>query len=207
MTAVDIVKLQASQITKACEVAAAAFADDPMFNYLIPDPKQRSKALAWFASRAIAYGLQYDRIYTTPEVQGMALWFPPGGFSSQIFQLLQMAWQLQLHTLPWQVGWGHLGRWLRVLAATEAAHQQDMGDSSHWYLGIMVVHPEAQGQGLGSRLLQPILQQASDEGLPCYLTTFTEQAVRFYQKNGFEVLHCQPITDTAPSFWTLKRDP
>jgi GNAT superfamily N-acetyltransferase len=43
-----------------------------------------------------------------------------------------------------------------------------MGDQPHWYLEIMVVNPASQGQGVGSRLLQPILKQASEEGLACY---------------------------------------
>lgn len=118
-----------------------------------------------------------------------------------------MVWQLQLYMLPMRVGWTRLGRWLNVLYKTEVAHQQDMGTAPCWYLGMMVVHPAKQGQGIGSRLLQPVLQRASDEGLPCYVVTFTEQAVRFYQKNGFEIACKQSFAPDAPSFWTLKRNP
>jgi GNAT superfamily N-acetyltransferase len=100
-----------------------------------------------------------------------------------------------------------MGQWLNVLATTEKVHHQDMGNSPHWYLGIMVVHPASQGKRLGSQLLQPILQRASDEGLPCYLVTFTEQAVRFYQKNGFEIVRHQKLASNAPIFWALKRNP
>jgi GNAT superfamily N-acetyltransferase len=120
---------------------------------------------------------------------------------------LLMILKLQLYALPWQVGWSRLGRWLNALAVIEKAHQQDMGNLPHWYLGIMIVHPASQGKGFGSRLLQPVLQRSSDEGLPCYLVTFTEQAVRFYQKNGFEIVRHQKLESNAPLFWTLKRDP
>jgi GNAT superfamily N-acetyltransferase len=83
----------------------------------------------------------------------------------------------------------------------------DFDICQYWYLWIMVVHPMFQGQGVGSRLLQPILQQASDEGLACYLITSTEQAVCFYQKNGFEIVRNQKIAPNAPPFWALKFDP
>jgi GNAT superfamily N-acetyltransferase len=204
----DICQLQSLQITAAGEVAAKAFAEDPVFLYLTPaDRELHFQVLASLMSRAIAYCTQYHHVYTTSSLQGISAWLPPGEFSSNPLQLLQMIWQMQLYRLPWQVGWSRLGRWLQVLAMTEQAHEQDMGNSPHWYLGIMVVHPACQGQGIGSRLLQPILQQASDDGLPCYLVTFTEQAVHFYRKNGFEVVQNQRIASNAPSFWTLKRNP
>jgi GNAT superfamily N-acetyltransferase len=207
MNDLKICQLDPSQISAAAEVAAQAFADDPVFGYLIPKEKEfRLQALTWLMGRAIAYCSQQGCVYTTSNLQGVAAWLSPGGFSSQPLQLLQMLWQLQLYMLPFQVGWHRLGRWLNVLAATEKAHHQDMGDSPHWYLGIMVVHPASQGQGLGSQLLQPILQQASEQGLPCYLVTFTELAVRFYQKNGFEIVRHQPLAPNAPPFWALKHD-
>lgn len=204
----NVCQLDRSQIATASEIAAKAFEDNPVFNYLIPDDlESRSQALTWLTSKAIAYCIQHKHIYTTSDLQGIAAWLPPGAFSSQPIQLLQMALQLQLYALPSKVGWNHLGQWLNFLSVTEQAHQQDMGDLPHWYLGIMVVHPSFQGKGVGSRLLQPILQRASDEGLACYLITFTEQAVCFYQKNGFEIVRNQKIAPNAPPFWALKFDP
>ncbi|MGL6343456.1 MAG: GNAT family N-acetyltransferase [Waterburya sp.] len=157
----DVCQLDQFQIATASEVAAKAFGDDPVFNYLIPDDLElRFQALTWLTSKAITYCAEYKYVYTTSDLQGIAAWLPPGAFSSHPLQLLQMALQLQLYTLPLKVGWNRLGRWLNFLSATEQAHQEDMGDLPHWYLGIMVVHPRFQGQGVGSRLLQPILQQA-----------------------------------------------
>jgi GNAT superfamily N-acetyltransferase len=204
----DICQLDPFQIATASEIAAKAFADDPVFNYLTPDDRDlRFQALTWFTSKAIAYCAQYQQVYTTSDLQGIAAWLPPGAFSSHPLQLLQIAVQLKLYTLPLKVEWNRLGRWLNFLSATEQAHRQDMGDRPHWYLGIMVVNPESQGQGVGSFLLQPILKRASEEGLACYLVTFTEQAVRFYRKNGFEVVRRQTFAPDAPPFWALKRNP
>ena len=156
---------------------------------------------------AIAYCIQYNYVYTTHDLEGVAAWLPPENFFGDPLQLLKMALKLQLYALPSKVRWNRLGRWLTFLSTTEQAHQKDMGDCPHWYLGVMVVQPTSQGQGVGSQLLQPILQRASNEGLDCYLVTFTEQAVRFYQKHGFEIMQFRKFALDAPPFWTLKRNP
>jgi GNAT superfamily N-acetyltransferase len=204
----EICQLEQSQISKAAEVAAKAFEDDPVFANLIPyGQASRSQILTQFMQVAIAYCAQYKSVHSTPDLQGIAAGLPLGEFSLKPLPLLKSIFQLHLYTLPFQVSWRHLGRWLRAAIAIEQAHQQDMGRSPHWYLAVMAVHPASQGQGLGSQLLKPILQRANNEALPCYLVTFTEQAVHFYEKNGFKVIRTQPLAANAPSFWTLKRDP
>lgn len=204
----DAIQLQRSQIASASEIAAKAFENDPVFSYLTPENRElRLQALAWLTGKAIEYCVQYNYVYTTPDLQGIAAWLPPDKFSSNPIQLLQMAWQFQLYQLPFKCGPNRLGGWLAYLLATEQAHQQDMGDRPHWYLGLMVVNPASQGKGIGSRLLQPGIDLADRDGLPCYVVTFTEQAVRFYQKNGFEIVRNQKLSPNTPPFWTLKRNP
>nr|WP_231510290.1 GNAT family N-acetyltransferase [Fischerella sp. PCC 9605] len=77
----------------------------------------------------------------------------------------------------------------------------------HYYLEMLGVAPAYQGQGIGSLLLQPVLKQADTEGLPCYLQTTTEKAVRFYQKHGFEVLRTVELPKGGSQLWTMKRSP
>ncbi|MEM9482911.1 MAG: GNAT family N-acetyltransferase [Cyanobacteria bacterium P01_F01_bin.116] len=204
----DIVQLQKSQISDASIIAAKAFENDPEFTYIISDDREfRLRSLTWLMRRMIAYSTRYNHIYTTQDLAGIAAWLPPGEFSNSPLGLLRMAWDLQLYALPVKVRRDRWGQCLKLLSSVEKAHQQDMGNCPHWYLGLMLVNPSSQGQGVGSRLLQPVLQRASDEGTVCYLTTSTEQAVRFYQKNGFEILQSQKIAPDAPPFWTMKRNP
>ncbi|MFG6104184.1 N-acetyltransferase [Leptolyngbyaceae cyanobacterium CCMR0082] len=204
----DVIQLQQSQVLDAGMVAAKAFADDPVFTYIISDDREfRLQSLTWLMRKLVVYSTQYNHVYTTQDLEGIAAGLPPGELSSNPLELLKMIWELQLYALPTKFRWNRLGRCLTLLSAVEQAHQQDMGDCPHWYLGLMVVHPTCQGRGVGRRLLQPILQQASHEGVACYLVTFTEQAVRFYQKHGFEIVQIQKTAPDAPPFWTLKRNP
>lgn len=204
----DVMQLQKSQVLDAGRVAAKAFENDPVLTYLISDNRKfRLQSLRWLMSKLIAYSTRYNHVYTTKDLEGIAAWIPPGKNFGNPLQLLKMAWSLQLYALPTKIHWNRFGRCLKLLLAVEHAHQQDMDNYPHWYLGIMVVNPVSQGCGVGSRLLQPILQRASNEGVACYLVTFTEQAVHFYQKHGFEIVQTQKITPDALPFWTLKRNP
>ena len=196
------------QLRAASEVAAKAFEDDPVLSYLTPeDRRSRLQALNWLTDKVLDYCGTHNHIYTTSDVRGVAAWLPPHQSSSDALQLLREIAQLQLYALPFKCGWNRLWRWLVFLSVTEQAHQQEMEDRPHWYLALMVVNPNSQGQGIGSALLQPVLSQASQEGLPCYLITFTERAVRFYQKNGFAVVKNRKFFRGSLPFWTLKRNP
>lgn len=202
-----VIRLERSQMEKASQVSARAFMNDPMFSYLTPEAQQsRFKALEWLATEALECCFLYGHVYTTPELKGVAAWLPPERSSFGTIQLLQLIWQLRLYLLPFKCGWDKLERWLSLLKMTENYHQQDMATQSHWYLASMFVDPSCQGQGVGSTLLKPILRKASAEKLPCYVVTFTEQAVNFYQKNGFEVIRKDRAIKDAPLFWNLKRD-
>lgn len=202
-----VIRLERSRIEEASKVSARAFMNDPMFGYLTPEARQlRFKALEWLAINVLECCSLYGHIYTTPDLKGIAAWLPPERSSFTTIQLLQLIWQLRLYLLPFKCGWDKLGRWLSLLKITENYHQQDMATQPHWYLALMFVDPKCQGQGVGSTLLEPILSKASAEKLPCYLVTFTEQAVKFYQKNGFEVIRRDRATKDAPLFWNLKRN-
>ena len=202
-----VVRLERSQIQRASEIAAKAFEDDPIFSYLTPEARQlRLKALNWLTKNALEYCYLYGHIYTTPDLKGVAAWLPPEQSSFTGIQSLQLILQLRLYLLPFKCGFDKLGRWLSFLKVTEDYHEQDMSTQPHWYLALMFVNPDCQGQGVGSTVLKPILNRASEEKLQCYLVTFTEQAVKFYQKNGFEIIRKSQAAKDAPLFWNLKRN-
>lgn len=200
----DIVSLKRSQIENASEVLASAFDDDPMFRYLAPDVEHsRVNALKWFCKTTLRYSQTYNHIYTTvDELKGIAAWVPPGHSPLSLVKLLQVG----LYALPFKLGWRKMGQFLSLFSLIDEFHERDM-PRPHWYLFMLGVSPTYQGQGIGSLLLQPILNHADNRGLPCYLETFSDQAVRFYQKNGFEVVRMSEFTKGSPQLWTMKREP
>jgi GNAT superfamily N-acetyltransferase len=70
------------------------------------------------------------------------------------------------------------------------------------------VRPECQRRGLGSALVEPILDRADRDALPCWLETFDPANVAFYQRFGFEVIDpALPAIPGGPPLTTMRRPP
>jgi ribosomal protein S18 acetylase RimI-like enzyme len=200
----DVVCLERSQMNQAIEVLAYAFNVDPMFCYFYAEAEQaRLNTLRWLSKMVLHYSQPYNHIYTTSgDLKGIAVWLPPGQFPLNNLRLLQLGF----YALPFKLRLSRLWQFLSLFIAIEEHHKHDM-PQPHWYLFMLGVAPGYQSQGIGSSLLQPVLNQADYEGLPCYLETSTERAVRFYQKHGFEVMRTRELSGCSLQFWTMQRDP
>ena len=196
----EIIQLEKSQIDKASQTLAAAFSQDPLFQYILPqEDKIKDKLLYGSWKTSLQYCQSYNCIYTTPELKGVAVWLPPGEYPFNFLRFLLAGF----YKIPFQLGLKRLRKFLSLFALFDEYHKQDMS-VPHWYLIGLGVSPDYQKQGVGGSLIQPILKQADEEGLPCYLETDTPGGVRFYQRHGFEIVRTgeQPI-----QFWTMKREP
>ena len=107
---------------------------------------------------------------------------------------------------PLRLGWAPFRRLMNVMTCIEPLHKRDV-PAAHWYLMSLGVDPPRQGQGVGGRLIQPILARADAERLPCYLETMKERNLPFYRRHGFEVVVEDVIPKGGPRFWTMRRDP
>ncbi|MUL35749.1 GNAT family N-acetyltransferase [Gloeocapsopsis dulcis] len=200
----EVVSLKRSQIDAASEVLAQAFNADPMFSYFaLEDEPARLDLINWVAKTILRYSQHYNHIYTTQhDLKGVAVWLPPTKYPLNNVRFLLSG----LYRIPPRLRFDRFKQLIALFSKLEGYHQQDLPEK-HWYLFMLGVAPTYQSQGIGSLLLQPILKQADREKLPCYLETSTEKGVRFYQRNGFEVLRSGTFPKTNLQYWTLKREP
>ncbi|BAY85214.1 acetyltransferase [Calothrix parasitica NIES-267] len=196
----QIIRLEENLVNQATETLVDAFSKDPILQYILPqEVSQREKIARKFSEINIRYSQLSNHVYTTPEIKGIAAWIPPNQYPLNFFKMLQLG----LYKMPFQLGLGRFIKLLSLFSMFEKYHKQDM-NQPHWYLLALGVSSAYQSQGIGSLLIQPILKQADEQNLPCYLETTTEKAVRFYQRNGFEILRTEEL---PVKFWTMKREP
>ncbi len=133
-------------------------------------------------------------------IVGVAGWLPPGAYpiplARQLAQVLTFA-----PVLPW--AWPAAVEARRGQAATRARHPHE----PHWFLRVIGVVPAWQGNGIGHRLIEPVLDRADDEGVGAYLVTTKEANVAFYRRFGFGVTEEYRPTATWPPVWSLWREP
>jgi GNAT superfamily N-acetyltransferase len=85
-----------------------------------------------------------------------------------------------------------------------------MGDkhpvAPHHYLFLLGTRPAAQGRGLGSSLMAPVLQACDRDGVPAYLEATSERNKQLYTRHGFEVTDEIALPD-GPTMWPMWRSP
>ncbi|MCW8879363.1 MAG: GNAT family N-acetyltransferase [Kangiellaceae bacterium] len=75
-----------------------------------------------------------------------------------------------------------------------------------WYLSIIGILPEFQGQGLGPGLVESVLEKTDQLGVATYLETFTPRNKTFYFRLGYQVIDSfiEPVTEAE--YWLMSRE-
>ncbi len=161
------------------DALAAAFHDDPVFSWLLPNDATRLTALRrYFGIETRRIVLKHRRTTITTHgeaVNGVALVLPPGQWRSPI------AVQGAYGPVYTGIFGRRLPRALGVLTKMERLHPRE----PHVYLPYIGVIPAAQGQGLGTALLEPILERCDRERMPAYLEASNPSSARLYERLGF----------------------
>lgn len=177
---------------------AAAFMDDPVSVWAGPGERSRPRMLRRFFGAMLDAKLPGGFVYTDEARTGAALWAPPGAWRTTAMQNLRMA-RAFAHPRHWLrgplVGRGLLG--------IERLHPPE---PPHFYLSTLGVAPAAQGQGLGSRLMQPVLEICDRDGVPAYLESSKESNIDFYARHGFRVTR-EISLPRGPTAWAMWREP
>jgi GNAT superfamily N-acetyltransferase len=183
------------------EVLADAFAEDPVFAWLIP-PHVRgrdNRLRTFFTSMSRGYLRLGRPCYVTSDASAAALWAAPGAWSMPLSQIIHEAAPSELAFR------GLLLRALRTQQQIERLHAEQ--SRPHWYLGYLGTRHDRQGQGLGSQLLREVLAPLDTKGVPAYLESSNERNLPLYERNGFRVVGELQALGHGPTIWRMWREP
>jgi ribosomal protein S18 acetylase RimI-like enzyme len=203
-TDIHVIELPDDRLAEAADVLARSFQANPNFVDLFPDDKIRARALPHVQRAGLRDALGFGHAYLAilgDEILGVAAWLPPGAFPLSV--------RRQYRAVPNMVrilaaAPRSIPRLMRFMASVSALHPPQ----PYWYLEVIGVERAAQGLGIGTRLLEPVLSRADEAGLPCYLETMTERNVAWYRGLGFEVREeGVRFVPGGPPNWTMLRLP
>ncbi len=193
-----VVTATGADLPALTEALADAFWDDPVMSWILRDEDSRARRLArLFSVQLRAHYLRLATVWTTSDRAGGALWAPPGHAiippTTILRYLPDMFRALGRHSI----------RAVRTLDHVERLHPKE----PHWYLGVLGTRTAAQGRGIGSALLAPVLDRCDSEGVPAYLESSKHANIAFYGRHGFEVTGEIPLPFGGPTVWPMWRNP
>lgn len=194
-------RLNPASAERAVVTLERAFAGDPMFTWMFPDPHQRSRALRLMNRVPLRYGLRYGLVTESNDGRAIAIWIPPG-------RAITVGGMIRCGMLgmPFGVGLRPFAMFMGANDVMGTFHKKYVPEP-HWYLMVVGVDPDLQRRGLGSALVKEGLARAEASNGPCYLETSDERNLAFYERHGFVVVGTAPLGKGGPPGWAMRRNP
>ena len=194
--------VQKKDLERLAEVAADAYIDYPLHNWFTKGKydKKASKLLMQISLKTMT---EDAVIYAdSEEINGFAAWLPFGFTGNKALPFLfSGGLKLICHS-----GLGLIGR-LSAYEKYAMNLKKEFTDNYDWYLFNLSIKKDAQGKGIASKLMRPMLGFCDDERMVAYLETNKESNVSLYQHYGFELKKEELIPKTPVTHYAMVRNP
>ena len=183
-------------------VAADAYRDYPLHNW-ITKGKYDEKASRLIMQITLRTMTEDAVIYAdSEEINGFAVWLPFGFTGSKTLPFLfNGGLDLIFHS-----GLGVIGRLLKYESYAMNL-KKEFTDNYDWYLYNLSIKKNAQGKGIASKLMRPMMQFCDDERMVAYLETNKETNVGLYKHYGFDLMKEELIPKTPVTHYSMVRKP
>jgi GNAT superfamily N-acetyltransferase len=196
---VAAVPLSAADVPRAAGIVARAFDADPLLVHMLPDATLRARLGPVHLEPVVRMCCCYGEGWRTPAWDAIAAWMPPGTWPPDPEWVERCGFDRAAAA----VGDEAMARFGAVYALTDGF--QDDVPAPYWLLNIVATEPGRRGRGAASAALEPVLARASAEGSACYLETFEERNLAFYERHGFTVICNAGDEATGIRCWGMLR--
>ena len=173
----EVRRVGSERTAQVAGVLAEAFATDPLQAWLLEgvaaDEREAWRTTWW--SFMVTHAPPGTEVHVTGDGSGAACWHPPGAAQlpeGVVGDFRRMVGELAGERAP-------------VVLASLARIARRAPAEPHWHLAAVGVVPDRQGEGLGARLLAPMLARCDRLGLAAYLESSNPRNLDFYERLGF----------------------
>lgn len=189
------------------EAAAAcltdSFSEDPYMAYIMGSKKDDRILAKHFNLFALQSGLKYGVVYATgKKMEGVIICFPPEHVYLSDWQFIRagaLGLKRDIDRDAFDMS-DMLGRFSKQT-------QKKAVPTPHWYVYQIGVMKQYRGQGMASRLLNPILAQLDSRSIPSYLETHNENNVALYEHYGYRLVSTGSLPVIGKPYWGMLRSP
>ena len=176
----NITAVSLSELDESVRCLVKAFAQDPITGFLLQPGPGYQERLAQFFSLLMRARITLEMPVVvargTSGIHGAAM-----GYATA-----RPAWPKDL-TEEWDRFESAIPELTERMAIYDEISAKGKPPAPHYYLGVIGVHPEMHGRGIGTQLLRSFCDISSSDPLSCsvYLETAEESNLGFYEGAGF----------------------
>lgn len=177
---------------------ASAFGADPVVCWMSgQDDSERRMRPFWRSFVGAALRKSDHEVYMDDDGSGAAVWRGVDAWKVPTTDVVR--------SLPAMVRSfrGRAPLALQLLARMEKQHPS----APHYYLEFLGTRRDRQNKGIGTALLQPMLERCDAEGIAAYLESSNPRNVPFYARHGFREGEAITAPRGGPTLVTMWRDP
>ena len=194
--------VEKKDLDRLADIATDAYRDYPLHNWFSGGKYDEvaSRLLMLISLRTMT---EDAVIYAdSEEMNGFAAWLPFGFTGNKTLPFLfSGGLKLIFHS-----GLGMIKRLLTYENYAMGLKKQ-YTDHYDWYLFNLSIKKDAQGRGLASKLMRPMLRFCDNERMTAYLETNKEQNVGLYQHYGFDLMREELIPGSPVMHYSMVRKP
>jgi ribosomal protein S18 acetylase RimI-like enzyme len=171
---IEIRSATPDEMARAVAAIVAAFMTDPPARFAWPSPHEYLSTMPMATREFAGSCFDHGTAYVSTDFCGAALWLPPG---------VQPNGEAVERIFRTSAKRDHLSDLLATFEKMEQSHPRE----PHWYLPQIGVDPNAQGKGLGAKLMCHALARCDRDSALAYLEASKPGNIPFYERFGFEV--------------------
>ena len=160
------------------DILTRSFIDNKSVNYLIKQDRSREARIKSLMEYSFDVCCLFGEVYLTEDKKGCALALKPEQKRATFNSIL-----LDVKFIFSVLGFSRIQKTMKREAVIKKNHPEGL----LYYLWFIGVAPSHQGQGIGSNLLNEIIQKGLTENRTICLETSTLKNIPWYQKHGFKI--------------------
>jgi ribosomal protein S18 acetylase RimI-like enzyme len=164
-----------------------SFDDNKSVNYVVKQGSTREQRIRGLMDYSFNVCSAFGEVWTSDDEQACALILLPDKKKTTLDAIM---WDAKLAFSV--IGLDRVGKVLGRESKIKTFHPKEPF-SYLWFIGVK---PQAQNNGVGSKLLQEIISHSEKNHRPIYLETSVDRNLPWYQKNGFEIFNTLNLSYT-----------
>lgn len=184
---------------KVIEILSECFETNKTVNWIVKQDSKRKERIRHLMDYSFEACIETGQIFLTEDLTGVIICSNSEDklpILEEAYLTIQFVWKV--------TGINGIGKALKRERYINQHHPQDQEFIYIWFIGLKKTE---QGRGVGSAMLQEIIDVSNKEQIPVYLETYTERNLNFYKKHGFEVYHISPEEIFDFKLYFLRRLP